>query len=153
MKKKSFFIKGMLAIVLALVFTGCDNDTTDNGTNTDPKTIVITGIADPPDNSQDWVTVGLFRDNSLWHGGTLVHGDSSIVDHEVTIDLYHYTYPDGQTSNRWTGTGEWFIRLKFLEEGTNLQRDFIWKENQMFDIKDTVTVLNFSDFVLVWTED
>lgn len=149
MKKYRFNVLGILVLALTLgfVFVGCDNSSGDV-----QKSIKITGIVNPPNtraNVQVDVNAG---DHSNPNGqGVVAMGFSYIVNQTVLVDLYD-SNNIVLSENRWTGNGEWCIRLKFFDSTDNHQHDYLWKQGQKYDIKNAITELNFADFVLVWEE-
>ena len=117
----------------------------------EPKTIVVTGIVNPV-NTKTTAQIDINAgDHSNQQGqGCVAMGNSSIVNQTLSVHLYHFTLDGGISGARWSGNGEWCIRLQFRNNADNYQYDYIWKNWQKYDIRDTVTTLNFSDFVLVW---
>jgi hypothetical protein len=145
--KKFSVLSVILVCLLAICMTACSSD------GDSPKTIRITGIVSPANtkaNAQVDVNAG---DHSNQQGqGTVAMGDSDIVNQTLSVDLFNWTLDGGTSENRWTGDGEWCIRLKFRHSVDNHQYDYIWKNWQKCNIRDAVTELSFADFVLVWEE-
>jgi len=124
--------------------------TSDDGTNTNPKSIKITGIISPA-NTKGNVEVSIFSGNDDLPGqGIVAIGTSDIVNQTVSVDLYNWTSDGGTSANRWTGNGEWCIRLRFFNSIDNHKYEYTWKNWQKCNIRDAVTELNFADFVFDW---
>jgi len=133
--------------------TGGTGDGGGDETNTNPKSIKITGIISPA-NTKGNVEISIFSGNfDLPGGGMVALGTSDIVNKTVSVDLYNWTSVGGTSANRWTGNGEWCIRLKFRDSTDNHGIDYVWKNHQKYNIRNTVTELNFTDFVYVWEEN
>jgi hypothetical protein len=147
MKKNNFYVLGLLAMVLAFgfVFVGCDTgDTGTDDKNTDPKSIKITGIVNPS-NTKENVEISLSAGN--W-SQQVAQGDSDIVNQTLVVDLYSVDAQNDRTQNRWTGNGEWYIRILFWDDTVDKKGyDYLLKNQQKYNIKDAVTELSFSDFV------
>ena len=118
-----------------------------------PKSIRITGIVNPENTKMEAhidVNAGDFTNPD--GQGTVAMGTSNIVNQTLTVELINA--PNNRLAEgRWTGIGEWCVRLKFWDIDTDLQRDYIWKDWEKIDIKNAVTELKFSDFVLAWWEE
>ncbi|MCL2215171.1 MAG: hypothetical protein FWC06_08195 [Treponema sp.] len=119
----------------------------------EPKTIIITGIINPPNtklNANVDVNAG---DHSNQQGqGCVAEGDSIIVNQTLSVDLYNWSLEEGRSNSRWIGSGDWCIRIQFRDSTDNHMIDYVWKEWQKYNITNTVTELDFNDFMLVWEE-
>jgi hypothetical protein len=105
-KRKLFTIAGALAklsmtavLALGLGLIGCDNGTT---TNTDPKSITITGIDD--DGS---LYIGIATSLLKTDNGLVAEGWGTVSNGSVTVAL---KTPSG---NDWTGSGSYNIYVTF----------------------------------------
>ena len=151
MKKSSFSIMGMMAMVLALffIFISCDN-----GTGDLQKSIKITGINQQNIKASAQIDVNAGDMSNSNGQGSVSAGRGTIVNQTLLVDLY--SWKDGingeWSENPWTGNGQWCIRLMLRHSDDNHQYDYVWKDWQKYDINDVVTELNFADFVLVYEE-
>ena len=160
MKKKSFFVLGMLSIMLAicLTFVGCDNGN-GSGPNTDPKSIKITGITGigtdtngegdirlltSTDATTPTTLVARAWGNSIWH--------NPVANNQVLSGEFRITEEWDHTDKPWTGIGEYYIKLELAPIGgfgTASSRNYWWAKNGeivKYNIQDTLTTLDFSEF-------
>ncbi|MDR2446313.1 MAG: hypothetical protein LBD58_03330 [Treponema sp.] len=110
MKKKLFFA-GMLVCVLAfgMIAVGCGGN--EEEPNADPKTIVITGLADKSG------TVMIMVFSSLDEDGQVAGGYGTISNASVELPLYVYESIQDETPSRWTGNGSYYLAFMFDEDG------------------------------------
>jgi hypothetical protein len=176
MKKR--YLSGLLVLVVALAaVVGCKDDVKDDVTeNTDPKSIVITGLTDIPSiywlgvyNSFD---VDFNFDSNEYNGivaggGTNVNGGGTVVNGSATIELktqgWNWTTGSSDWTTDWTGTGEYWIvfvadspyyylytNSKTLEE-IDLQQGTT--KVPKYNITDTISTIPFGKFQALPVEE
>jgi hypothetical protein len=117
MKNKILFVMLAVALVFGMTLAGCKDSDDGAKANTDPKTIVITGIS-ASDKTDYFPTAGAL---ALYSAGTTVAqiianptanvAGASFTNSDITIsasDPYTYTIPlynPGTGNGRWTGNG------------------------------------------------
>jgi hypothetical protein len=81
MKTKRFFIFGLPVVLLALglVLAGCGEE---DGENTDPKKITVTGITDTSSTAARILLASNFNDD-----GIVASGNGTILNGSVTVSL------------------------------------------------------------------
>jgi hypothetical protein len=156
MKKSNLSVLGMLAMVLVFGFmlAGCvmrddaGTEGTDQGTGTGAKTIQITGLPPPVSNIMKTVQVDLLS-GGLSTPFVYAATGAAVIAGETQVDLYTSLSESASSGNRWTGSGELYIRLRFFDEDASF--NFFWKGGKKYPITDTVTKLDFADFSVVFT--
>ena len=130
----------LIAAVIGFSFTACDDE---DGTNTDPKVIVVTGF-NASEFTLDRIAILLFDDDDdvVAAYSTALDGDS------ITFNL-RATESDGSWSNtsspKFTGTGEFIVLLsesagnKFLETGT-----MYYMSRNLISITETTTTITLN---------
>jgi hypothetical protein len=149
MKKTIFLVHGMLAMMLALGFAGCDTGNGDYSYD-GPKSFTVTGINKTGIKTTAEVNI-ISNDDSAPANGQVAAGSGEIVSQVLSVDLYRWTSNDGTSQQSWTDNGEWTIRLKLFDNDGSHYYDYFWKEGQKYNIEDAVTTLDFADFNLVYT--
>jgi hypothetical protein len=120
MKRKAFVL---VLLVIALVFTGCDNGTTSGG-NTDPKSVTIENINSSDLNGTN--TAGIFIFATMPdedHFQPVAVGYGTISGTSLSVDLtipFDDTYEDPQ--NPWRGYGDYFVGI-FPVKSSQIQED------------------------------
>jgi hypothetical protein len=131
MKKNAFFMLGMSAALLTfgLILAGCDNGTSEN---TDPKTLVITGISSDMMSSINDPRIGIVPtgETSPVAGAS---GDA-LSDSGTTVTASLYAAPD--YSNRWTGSGTYDV---YIMDGSTPKHQ---ASGVVFDSATTTLTLN-----------
>jgi hypothetical protein len=136
---------GIRAVVLVLILAGCSTDSSGSELYTIPKTIVITGfdleVTEGIECTVRWSLDGspIARLYKSGAAGSVV--SMGLIDMDTTASG---THPENG-EQPWTGTGNYYIRLKcdnvnyfYAADGTNIKR---------FYIKDAVTTLDWTKFV------
>jgi hypothetical protein len=160
MKNKRFFVfPAMAALAIGIVAAGCASNSSSNTNepspgNNEPKSIKITGITFADTNGEAGVQI---FDAPEFGGNSVAreeYGTVHIDNGELLADL---KVSDGgdSTDTPWTGSGKYYICLLFA--GTDGWADdggdthFFWwakdGEAAQYDIRDTVTTLEFSQFI------
>jgi hypothetical protein len=157
MKKNSFLVLGMLAMVLTFgfVLSGCATAKApaaavpaDDGVE---KTIFITGFDLPAagikqikvDLTGDWV------DEQDWW---IIPANCVAKAEGQTLTAWLWRpNVDGE---RWTGTGKYGINIYLISESGPVKtyRYGYHTGNEWVTIKDAETTLNWSDFVFAWED-
>ena len=109
MKAKVIFsVMLVMALALGLTFVSCDNGTTGGGTNTDPKSVTVTGI--PGSGSIGlWVFAELPQGSALPINTAIQVGTLSAGTIFVSLVV-----PEENTWNTgpvWTGNGDYYVAL------------------------------------------
>jgi hypothetical protein len=101
--KKKIGILGIVMVVLfgSMAMLGCDNGTTGPG-NTDPKTIIITGINGHTGTGSIGITEPNLDDYAFATG--------TVSNNSIEFSL---KYEDGDD---WTGSGLYYILLEFSDD-------------------------------------
>jgi hypothetical protein len=125
---------GIIALVAVIGFfmAACDD-----GENTDPKNLVITGLSGKTGE------VGMVIMNNSWEW--IAAGQGTISGDSVTIELWDEKDNKGE---RWTGSGSYYVAPRLLTE------DIIYKYTDgtndwvKVNFTGTTTTLAFNKFIV-----
>jgi|GEM_PF-5820754 len=151
MKNKKIGL-GILVMVFIMTAAGCNNGSTGGGSsappaNTEPKTIVITGI-----NGSSFTSGGLgiypvgtninIEDinEGLVAGANANNADKIVTNDSVTYPLYNST-----STNRWTGNGTFDVYFLY-KEGTGTPEPY---KAGSVSFSSATTTVAFSRFTKV----
>ena len=141
--KKEFSMKNvfkMIGIIAITAVIGISCTTSDGGVkNTDPKTLIITGVTGTTGNQFTILVAGA--------DGKAVAGAQRVtISETMNIQLYK-PGPAGEFSlpayGGWTGTGEYFITLNEASAGTAYFQSY---SSTMIKFEDTETTVDWSVF-------
>jgi hypothetical protein len=155
MKKSNLSVLGVLAMALVFGFmlAGCpvmhpEGTGTDQGADAVAKTIEVTGISVASINPKAQIDVfsgGLSNPEERVYAAT---GSDAIANQTLSVALYDWPSEGGQSVNRWTGGGEWYVCLRLFDAEGGDYAAYLWKDGQKCAIQEAVTTLDFGDFEL-----
>ena len=145
MANKRFWL-GMLVMVLVfgMMVVGCDNGL--KNANTDPKTIIVTGIPDEyaVASYNYYITV-----SDPTKTGTVALSLSGVLSNaEVTIDLYTTKPVEGgitASDTRWTGSGTFRVTFTIASDSGGT-RKYHQGSTLNISINEAVTTIPYDQF-------
>ncbi|MDR1909507.1 MAG: hypothetical protein LBQ35_06295 [Spirochaetaceae bacterium] len=147
MKKSKLLLGGVLALtlVVGMMAVGCDNGTT---SNTDPKTITITGLTGKTGEVEFIVS------STPDDVDAVAAGVGTINNNSVTIALVELPYGSG---NVWTGTGSYYLMMEvdsfyWYSNGLTFEALGISGESDIsklpkFSIEEAASTIGFDRFI------
>ena len=118
--------------------------------NTNYKQITITGIPDIHDGKMFYICLHDQPSNSNYYSHTGIHGEGRISNNSITVSL-----KTGSIEISWQGLGSFYISFRVplsraiigIPDNSNSE-EFRYIEGE-FNIKDTISTIQFSEFIKV----
>jgi len=149
MKNKQILLAMLVfALVLGMTFIGCKESASGN---TDPKTIVITGLA----NSYKFGSIGLYLEGATEPSNSNLVAGAGYRNHDIIhdYDAHTITYPlytPGNNTPRWKGNGTYDVYWQYTESSGEEDSTpaKTYKASSVLFNSATITIA-LSDFTIV----